>query len=292
MKFKDLTQKWKFLIVILSTLTILFTLAIAGVSVFLGTYRKNNADIRAALKKDDSELIGQRFKIVRNMKDDVDVNIYMPADVSAEKRPVVFNIHGGGFVGGDADALDTQSDRIANEWNMIVVTINYTKADVKPVSYGAQEISDTVLYFMDNAETYNADVAKYHIMGYSAGAYYAAEAVRLLKESGLDIHSLILCYPWCTGLPTDALNEDWPKTLFVFAGQDPISQRAKHYAEDMENAGIEVEIIEYEGAVHSFIESNNPEGLSDPSDNMETVKNAAQEALAREAENAIKEWLE
>lgn len=55
-----------------------------------------------------------------------------------------FYIHGGGFVGGDAYVPDTQSHRIANEWNAIVVTINYTKADVKPVSYGTEEIRDAV----------------------------------------------------------------------------------------------------------------------------------------------------
>ena len=58
---------------------------------------------------------------------------------------VVFNIHGGGFVGGDADVLDTQSERIANEWNVVVVTINYTKADVKPVSFGSEEIRDGMM---------------------------------------------------------------------------------------------------------------------------------------------------
>ena len=59
--------------------------------------------------------------------------------------PVVFNIHGGGVVGGDADVLDTQSERIANEWNVVVVTINYTKADVKPVSFGSEEIRDGMM---------------------------------------------------------------------------------------------------------------------------------------------------
>ena len=95
----------------------------------------------------------------------------MPDIISEERLPVVFNIPGGGFVGGDADVLDTQSERIANEWNVVVVTINYTKADVKPVSYGSEEIRDVVLYFANNAEIYGVDPSKFTLMGYSAGAY-------------------------------------------------------------------------------------------------------------------------
>ena len=41
--------------------------------------------------------------------------------------------------------LDTQSERIANEWNVVVVTMNYTKADVKPVSFGSEEIRDGMM---------------------------------------------------------------------------------------------------------------------------------------------------
>lgn len=46
--------------------------------------------------------------------------------------------------------------------------------------------------------------------------------------------------------------------LSILSGQDPISQKSKSYVKDMESSGLEVEVIEYENAVHSFIESNNP----------------------------------
>ena len=59
----------------------------------------------------------------------------------------------------------------------------------------------------------------------------------------------------------------------------------------MESAGLEVEVIEYENAVHSFIESNNPEGMVEGSVDMSDVINPEQEALAREAEAAISDWI-
>lgn len=60
----------------------------------------------------------------------------------------------------------------------------------------------------------------------------------------------------------------------------------------MGSAGLEVEVIEYENAVHSFIESNNPEGMVEGSSaDMSDVINSEQESLAREAEAAISEWI-
>ncbi len=290
MRFKDLPKKWKRKIIVLSGIIILLLIFIGIFNAFLASYRKSCADMRAVLVKDDKDLIGERIEIERDGNEKVKVNLYIPDNIGSEPLPVVFNIHGGGFVGGDADLLDTQSDRIANEWNVIVVTINYTKADVKPILFGAGEIKDTVLYFAEHADEYNADPTRFALMGYSAGAYYASEGTRLLQKEDIDIAALIMCYPWTTGLKADKLDADFPPTLFVLAGQDPISQRAKAYIDRVGTIGVEIKVIEYENAVHSFIESNNPESEADEAA-MESVVNEEQAGLARQAEREIDEWL-
>lgn len=291
MKFKELPKRWKTKIITLSSISVLFLILLVGFNLFLHSYREENERQRANLVKDDSELIGERIEIPRDEKASVKANLYVPDTIGDERLPVVFNIHGGGFVGGDADVLDTQSDRIANEWNVVVVTINYTKADVKPVSYGSEEIRDVVLYFANHAEAYGVDPSKFTLMDYSAGAYYAADSTRMLQKADFQMSSLVLCYPWTTGLDADKLDADFPPTLFVLSGQDPISQKAKNYVKYMESAGLEVEVIEYENAVHSFIESNNPEGMVEGSVDMSDVINPEQESLAREAEAAISDWI-
>lgn len=291
MRFKELPKRWKVKIIILSFISALFLILLVIFNIFLNSYREENEKHRAKLVKNDSELIGERIVIQRDGKASVKANLYVPDNIGDELLPVVFNIHGGGFVGGDADVLDTQSERIANEWNVVMVTINYTKADVKPVTYGSEEIRDVVLYFADNAEIYGVDPSKFTLMGYSAGAYYAADSTRLLQKASFDMASLVLCYPWTTGLDVDDLEEDFPPTLFILSGQDPISQKAKSFVKDMESAGLKLEVIEYENAVHSFIESNNPEGITEDSVDMSDVINSEQESLAREAEVAISEWI-
>lgn len=283
MRFKELPKRWKAQIIILSSISVLFFVLLIIFNLFLNTYRAENEKQRTKLVKNDSELIGERIEIPRDGKDSVKANLYVPDTIGDERLPVVFNIHGGGFVGGDADVLDTQSDRIANEWNVVVVTINYTKADVKPISYGCEEIKDVVLYFADQAEAYGIDPSKFTLIGYSAGAYYAADSTRMLQQSDFDMASLVLCYPWTTRLNANQLEKDFPPTLFVLSGQDPISQKAKKYVKDIESAGLEADVIEYENAVHSFIESNNPEGMTENVVDMSDVINSEQKSLAREA---------
>ena len=291
MRFQDLPKKWKRKVIVLSAVIILLLFAIGLFNVFLAFYRKSCADMRAVLVKTDEDLIGERIEIEREDGASVEANLYTSDSIGAEPFPVVFNIHGGGFVGGDADVLDTQSERISKEWDVIVVTVNYTKADVRPILYGAGEIRDIVLYFADNADKYHADSSRFTLMGYSAGAYYASEATRLLQKENFDMASLVMCYPWTTGLNVKKLDEDFPRTFFVLAGNDPISQKAKPYIDSMNAVGIETETIEYENAVHSFIESNNPEGMTGSSEDMSNVINTEQESLARQAEARICDWI-
>ena len=127
-----------------------------------------------------------------------------------------------------------------------------------------------ILLAMDDYRLYliftEAALLEETLMGYSAGAYYAADSTRLLQK-------------------------DYPPTLFILSGQDPISQKAKNYVKDMKSAGLELEVIEYENAVHSFIESNNPERMTESTVDMSNVINPEQESLAREAEAAISEWI-
>ena len=152
-----------------------------------------------------------------------------------------------------------------------------------------------ILLAMDDYRLYliftEAALLEETLMGYSAGAYYAADSTRLLQKADFQMASLVLCYPWTTGLSADKLEKDYPTTLFILSGQDTIYQKEKNYVKDMKSAGLELEVIEYENAVHSFIESNNPEGMAESTVDMSNVINPEQESLAREAEAAISEWI-
>ena len=94
---------------------------------------------------------GQQFLVPRENAKPVMTYLYRPVS-GGENLPVVFNVHGGAWVGGDALLLDTQSQEMADRLGALVVNINYVKADVKPFPYAQYEIRDTVRYFADHAK--------------------------------------------------------------------------------------------------------------------------------------------
>ena len=237
MKFKALSGFWKRTVITLSVFTILFTLIFGGLVAFMGKMRSENEAKRNLSKKPDSELIGQRLVIERKGKGDIHANLYIPDTASSEKLPVLFNAHGGGFFLGDADEMDTQCDYWANDWNVIVVSVNYTKLDTRPMDYAVTEITDTVEYFKDNADEYNADVMKFSVIGHSAGGFLAAKAAIALDAKGFRLQSQILLCPWTTGLP-DKVSSTLAPVFFSLGGADEISKQSPQYQKVLNEAGV------------------------------------------------------
>lgn len=290
-KFKELPKSWRILIIVLISIIVFLITLLSLFQNFLTDYRNENAAKRAAVQKLDSELIGTRFEVPRDGKDSVKVNLYVPEDSSNEKLPVIFNFHGGGFVLGDADEMDTQCDAWAKDWNVIIVSIDYTKPDVKSINYGVEEAIDTILYFAEHADEYNADTEQFSVIGHSAGGYYAAKTAINLDKEGFKLASQILVCPWTTGLP-EKVNSSVAPALFILGGADPISQKTSDYQQVLRESGVYVEVKEYEGGLHPFISTPYPE-LSKSFTEEEKEENITEEQqkLAIQAEKDINEWL-
>ena len=283
---------------ILGTVLLVIALLVVGVLLFLSHQLKKSAEDRAAnqaaMVKSDEELLGEHFYVPRQGLEAVDVNLYIPED--GESLPVVFNLHGGTFIAGDADTLDSQSLRLSQNWNAVIVTVNYKLAvDGITVDYGTQEVVDTVKYFLEHAEEYRIDSDKAILMGYSAGGCHAAMSALALEQDGIDLAAQVLCYPAVGELPDNfrALSSEQqsnlPPALFVLADNDPISDNSLNYEAVLREAGVSTGVKKYDGAIHGFLEENNPEYENLPSG--AASKSPEQETMAREAEAYIGEWL-
>lgn len=248
---------------------------------------------QALMIKSDDELIGQHFYMSRDGAEDVDMNLYLIDD--GDSHPLVINLHGGAFIAGDADTLDTQSDRISHAWNVNVATINYKLAKGGyDISYGTKEVVDTVKYFMVHAEEYNVNPDKIFVLGYSAGGYHAMASVLALKQEGIDVAGQIICYGFIKEVNDTylAFDESTRKTvapaLFVLADSDPISDGSLIYQQSLADNGVDTQVEKYTGAMHGFIEENNPEY-----EVLKAVsKSPEQEVMAREAETLIGSWVD
>lgn len=278
---------------IIGIIFLIIVILIAALIVKIIIDQRSYAEDQQKMPKTEEELIGKRFEVPRGGKDSVSVNLYIPE--SETKTPVIFNIHGGAFIAGHADTLDTQSDRISKSWNAAFVTVNYKLAkDGISIEYGTEEIVDTVKYFMDHADEYNLDKDKFVVMGYSAGGYHALMTALNLKKEGIDLAAQVLCYPYMKDAADvfATLSEDQKTTLapalFVLAGSDPLGDGSLPYEELLNSNGIQTTVKKYENTTHGFLEENNPE--------YEKLKNKPskspeQEEKAREAENDIGAWL-
>ncbi len=250
----------------------------------------------AARRKRKAEIyktpLGERFKIPREGKSAVDAFLYRPKD-SLTPLPVLFNLHGGAWVGCDASQMDSYCIDMAEKCGAFIVNINYTKLDIKPFPYPQEEVRDTVMYFRDRADQYGIDPAKFAVIGYSAGGHLAAAATLMLKDEGFNLSAQVLCYPFLDftrlndlmggnrdpvvekfffpksvsktdpyispGLATDQQLNGIAPAIFVVCGTDPLADQALAYSKKLGAAGIRTEYQCYHEALHGFLEVNHKE---------------------------------
>ena len=280
---------------VLKIIGIVLLLLIAALVVSVIRSSRRSAEDQARMVKSDEELLGTHFYMPRDGKESVDVNLYIPDHAANERLPVVVNLHGGAFIAGDADTLDTQSDRIAKDWNAVVVTVNYKLAkNGVTIAYGTEEVVDTVKYFISHAGEYGIDTNQVVVLGYSAGGYHAMASVLALKKQGVDAAAQVICYGFIKEVVETytAMGDEQRTTLapalFILADNDPISDGSLQYEAALRQNGVKTEVKKYEGAIHGFLEENNPEYEKL---NSKQSKSPEQEAMARDAEDYIKGFL-
>ena len=263
---------------------------------------------------------GEKVMVERNYSPPVMTYLYRP-EKGGDNLPVIFNVHGGAWVGGDALLLDTQSQEMADRLGCLVVNINYVKADVKPFPYAQYEVRDAVLYFIDHREEYGIDTSKLALMGYSAGGHLCASAAQLLSDEGVNISCQVLCYPFLDftfageeqnemrdgikgvgdiffpnlpindplvspGLLSDRRLKKLAPALIITCGEDALKPQADAYKNRLEKAGVKVQLLDYPQSTHGFLECNYPETEDDNS-----AKSPEQAEQCRIAQGAIEEEL-
>jgi acetyl esterase len=262
---------------------------------------------------------GEHFFVPRDGNKSVETYLYRPKDMS-KSVPVLFNLHGGAWIAGDASTLDSYCFDMVKKSGAFIVNINYTKVDVKPMPYAQEEIKDTIYYFKQHAKEYGIDTEKFVIIGYSAGGHLAASTALMLHKEGVDVASQVLVYPfldfgWLDETIQDKkqlqrtydlffekgvdgrnpymspvlASEDMCKGLgpviFVCCGTDALTEGAEIYNKKLQSFDVKTIFQVYEEALHAFVEVNHKEYKESE------AKNPMQEKLAKEAEDFIAEEL-
>lgn len=100
------------------------------------------------------------------------------------KYPVMFYIHGGGFVAGDK-----HHRRAVSEWyamqGFFVVNVNYGICPAQKFPAPLQHLVYALNWVGENADKYNLDLDKIVVAGDSAGAYYSTALISVAESKEL-----------------------------------------------------------------------------------------------------------
>jgi len=107
--------------------------------------------------------------------------------VKEDKLPVIFFIHGGGYVLGDNDTHNLVQRKLAAYSGCIVVGIDYSLSPEVVYPRALNECTEACKYILENADEYGIDPDKIGFAGDSGGANLSMGVTMKLRDGGFDI---------------------------------------------------------------------------------------------------------
>lgn len=121
---------------------------------------------------------------------------YKP-DTFIPNQPLVYYIHGGGFVIGSVDLDDRFCDVLSNDTGSVFVSVEYRLAPHHKHPVALDDCVEGAKWCVENAESLGAKKGPIVIAGKSAGGSLVfATALRLIDEGrGKDVLGIVPCQP-------------------------------------------------------------------------------------------------
>ncbi|AAU38768.1 alpha/beta hydrolase [[Mannheimia] succiniciproducens] len=126
----------------------------------------------------------------------VDLYIYRPATAKNEKLPVIYFMHGGGYLFGNARQNNAALAELADLNKAVVISVEYRLASQTPYPADIDDAYHGLAYLFKNGQKLNADTNKVVIMGESAGGGLAARLALKVRDKGeFKLAGQVLIYP-------------------------------------------------------------------------------------------------
>lgn len=122
---------------------------------------------------------------IRRPDDDTELQIrlYTP-DNTADARPGILNIHGGGFVIGSLENDHPRMVHFCKELGTVIVSVEYRLAPEHPYPAGLEDCYLALEWMLAHREDFNLDQSRVAVMGQSGGGGLAASLALLVKQRG------------------------------------------------------------------------------------------------------------
>lgn len=117
----------------------------------------------------------QKVTITGMDGNEIDMYIWHPTQLTRKgPLPILYFMHGGGYLVGDANTMATKPDVLTNGVQAVLVSVNYRLANVAPFPADLHDAYSGLEYIHDHATEYGADPTRIVILGESAGGGLAA----------------------------------------------------------------------------------------------------------------------
>ncbi|KPL85622.1 hypothetical protein SE18_16340 [Herpetosiphon geysericola] len=151
-----------------------------------------------------------------------------------KRTPILFDLHGGGFILGSADMDEAMNVQFQQQLGCKVISIDYAKAPKYPYPMAVNQVYAVVKHFYAHAERYAIDRNKMAIGGHSAGGNLSAVTCLKAKHAGqFQFVCQVLDYP-PLDLATSPFAKPNPKGAIPphIAAMFDASYREEHQAKD------------------------------------------------------------
>ncbi len=220
----------------------------------------------------------------------IPIRIYWPT--GSGPFPVVFYVHGGGWVIADLDTYDASARALTNAAQAVVVSTHYRQAPEHKYPAAHDDVFAAYQWTLENAESLKGDAARIAVAGESAGGNMAAVVSIRARDTKLPrpVHQ-VLIYPVAgTDMSTESYREnasakplnkpmmewfakhylpamqgnpeinlatrkdlqDLPPTTIVTADVDPLRSDGQMLGKALTQAGVHVASRNFEGSTHEF----------------------------------------
>lgn len=169
-----------------------------------------------------------------------------PTPGAEERLACVLWIHGGGFVGGSLDSVESTCRAIASRADVVVVSVDYRLAPEHPFPAGLDDCEQVARWIIEAAGSLGIDPAHLFVGGSSAGGGLAAAlCLRLRDDALVRISGQALIYPcvdpsltspsaqeFATGHGLTRAKMAWYWEQYL-AGAEPTPEAAPMLADDL-----------------------------------------------------------
>ncbi|MFC0524429.1 alpha/beta hydrolase [Pontibacillus salicampi] len=127
-------------------------------------------------------------------KHSIPIRIYRPTNL--EEAPIELFFHGGGWVFGHIDSVDSFCRYMAKEINGIVISVGYRLSPENPFPAPLEDALDVVEWVTRHKSIHKGDITRLGVGGESSGANIAAALTIMLRDREVaDVHHQFLITP-------------------------------------------------------------------------------------------------